>query len=66
MKMQPEQSPHYRFHLTETDEVELQLAQPVMLQRALTNRRIEQLFHRWYGLKQFLAKDGVSEALMTR
>ena len=66
LKMQPEQAPHYRFHLTATDEVELQLAQPVMLQRALTNRRIEQLFHRWSGLKQFLAKDGVSEALMTR
>jgi SAM-dependent methyltransferase len=66
MRMQPEQSPQYRFHLTLTDDVELQLAQPVPLQRALTNRKIERLFERWSGLKQFLAKDGVSEAIMIR
>ena len=66
MRMQPEQSPLYRFHLTLTDEVELQLAQPVTLKRALTNRKIEKLFEKWSGLKQFLAKDGVSEAIMVR
>jgi hypothetical protein len=66
MRMQPEQSPLYRFHLTLTDDVELQLAQPVPLQRALTNRKIEKLFEKWSGLKQFLAKDGVSEAIMIR
>ena len=66
MRMQPEQSPLYRFHLTLTDDVELQLAQPVPLQRALTNRKIEKLFEKYSGLKQFLAKDGVSEAIMIR
>ncbi len=66
LKMQPEEAPQYRFHLTLSDDVELQLAQPIPLQRALTNRKIEKLFQKWSGMKQFLAKDGVSEAIMTR
>jgi len=65
-KLLPDQSPYYRFHLTETDEVLLQLARPVKQQRALTNRNIEKLFTEWSGLKQFLAKDGVSEAIIVR
>ncbi len=65
-KLEPEQSPHHRFHITPTDDVELQLARPMTQQRALTNRNIERLFTAWKGLKQFLAKDGVSEAIITR
>jgi SAM-dependent methyltransferase len=65
-KLQPEQSPHHRFHITPTDDVELQLARPAVQQRALTNRNIERLFAAWSGLKQFLAKDGVSEAIIVR
>lgn len=65
-KLLPDQSPYYRFHLTETDEVEMQLARPAVQQRALTNRNIEKLFVEWSGLKQFLAKDGVSEAIIVR
>jgi hypothetical protein len=65
-KLLPDQSPYYRFHLTETDEVQMQLARPVTQQRALTNRNIEKLFTEWSGLKQFLAKDGVSEAIIVR
>ncbi len=65
-KLQPEQSPHHRFHITATDDVQLQQARPAVQQRALTNRNIERLFSAWSGLKQFLAKDGVSEAIIVR
>ena len=65
-KLQPELAPHHRFHVTATDDVELQPARPVTQQRALTNRQIERLFSEWSGLKQFLAKDGVSEAIIVR
>lgn len=65
-KLQPDQAPYHRFHITATDDVELQRARPAMLQRAMTNRQIERLFSEWSGLKQFLAKDGVSEAIIAR
>jgi hypothetical protein len=55
-----------RFHLTKGDEVEVQLAQPFPIQRAFTNRSIEKLFAGWSGHRQFLAKDSVSEVIMTR
>ena len=55
-----------RFHLTKGDDVEVQLGQPFPIQRAFTNRSIEKLFAGWSGHKQFLAKDSVSEVIMTR
>lgn len=55
-----------RFHLTKGDDVEVQLAQPFPIQRAFTNRSIEKLFSGWSGHRQFLAKDSVSEVIMTR
>jgi SAM-dependent methyltransferase len=66
IKLQPEQSPNHRFHITPTDDVELQLARPAAQLRAMTNRNIERLFADWSGLKQFLAKDSVSEAIIVR
>ena len=36
------------------------------IQRAFTNRSIERLFTGWSGHRQFLAKDAVSEVIMTR
>lgn len=65
-KLNPEQAPYYRLHITPTDNIELQLAQSFRQQRALTNRNIERLFSDWSGLKQFLAKDGVSESIIQR
>jgi SAM-dependent methyltransferase len=65
-KLEPKLAPHQRFHTTPTDNVELQLGRPATQQRALTNRNIERLFSEWSGLKQFLAKDGVSEAIIVR
>jgi hypothetical protein len=55
-----------RFHLTPGNDVEVQLAQPFSIQRAFTNRSIEKLFAGWSGHRQFLAKDSLSEVIMTR
>lgn len=55
-----------RFHLTTTDDVEMQVAQPFPIQRAFTNRSIEKLFTGWSGHRQFLAKDSLSEVIITR
>jgi SAM-dependent methyltransferase len=65
-KLLPDASPHQRFHLTPGDDVEYQMARVAVQQRSLTNRNIERLFTDWSGLKQFLAKDGVSEAIIVR
>jgi SAM-dependent methyltransferase len=65
-RTQGEETVHCRFHLTEGDEVEIQLAEQYPIQRAFTNRSIEKLFTGWAGHKQFLAKDGVSEVIITR
>jgi hypothetical protein len=61
-----EETVHCRFHVTPGDDVEVQLAQPFPIQRAFTNRSIEKLFAAWSGHTQFLAKDSVSEVIMTR
>ena len=61
-----EETAHCRFHLTEGDDIDMQVAQPFPIQRAFTNRSIERLFAAWSGHKQFLAKDSVSEVIITR
>ena len=61
-----EESVYCRYHVTEGDDVEVQLAHPYPIQRAFTNRSIEKLFAGWSGHRQFLAKDSVSEVIMTR
>ena len=65
-RTQGEEPVRCRFHVTAGDDVEMQLAQPFPLQRAFTNRSIERLFSGWAGHRQFLAKDSVSEVIMTR
>ena len=57
---------YYRFHVTEGDQVEMQQSEPFPIQRAFTNRSIERLFAGWSGHRQFLAKDALSEVIMTR
>ena len=61
-----EESVRVRYHVTPGDDVEMQLTQQFPIQRAFTNRSIERLFAGWSGHKQFLAKDSVSEVLITR
>jgi len=65
-RTQGEETMHYRFHLTPGDDVEMQLTQQFPLQRAYTNRSIKELFAAWSDYRQFLAKDSVSELLITR
>ena len=43
----------------------MQLTQQFPIQRAFTNRSIERLFAGWSGHRQFLAKDSVSEVIIT-
>lgn len=65
-KIQGEDAVRCRFHVTGGDDVEVQLTQQFPIQRAFTNRSIERLFSGWAGHRQFLAKDSVSEVIMTR
>lgn len=65
-RKQGDETAHCRYHLTGTNDVQVQLSQSAPIQRAFTNRSIEKLFAGWSGHRQFLAKDSVSEVIMTR
>ena len=65
-RSQGEETVRCRYHVTPGDDVEVQLTQQFPIQRAFTNRSIERLFTGWSGHRQFLAKDSVSEVLITR
>lgn len=65
-KTQGEETTRLRYHVTPEDDVNMQLTQQFPIQRAFTNRSIEKLFAGWSGHRQFLAKDSVSEVIMTR
>ncbi len=65
-RAQGEDVVRYRYHLTPGDEVEMQMTQQFPMQRVFTNRSIERLFTGWSGYRQFLAKDSVSEVIITR
>ena len=55
-----------RFGVTASDSVDIQVTQSFPIQRAFTNRSIQSLFTRWSGFRQFLAKDSLSEVIITR
>jgi hypothetical protein len=61
-----EETVRCRYHVTPGDDVDVQLSRQFPIQRAFTNRSIERLFAAWSGHKQFLAKDSVSEVIVTR
>ena len=65
-KSKEEPLPFCRFHVSDTDDVEMQQAQAFQTQRTFTNRSIQTLFSKWPGFRQFLAKDGLYEVLITR
>jgi hypothetical protein len=65
-RTQGEETVNCRFHVTPGDDIEVQLSEPFPIQRSFTNRSIERLFAGWSGHKQFLAKDALSEVIMTR
>lgn len=65
-RIKGEGTAYCRFHITEGDSVEMQMMQPFPIQRVFTNRSIQSLFAQWSGFRQFLAKDSVSEVIITR
>lgn len=55
-----------RYHLTGSDMLEMQEAEPHPVQRVYTNRKIEELFAQFSNSRFFLAKDNLYEVLLTR
>ncbi len=64
-RTQGDETMYCRFHVTASDDVEMQSAQQFPIQRAFTNRSIKRLFAAWSDYRQFLAKDSVSEVIIT-
>ncbi len=65
-RMQGEEKVLCRFHVTQGSDIEVQLTEQFPIQRAFTNRSIERLFAGWSGHKVYLAKDSISEVIVTR
>jgi hypothetical protein len=55
-----------RYHLTETDTLELQRVGGRPILHTQTNRQVEAIFHFYSGYKFFLAKDSLREVIVTR
>jgi len=56
----------YRCHVTDGDIIEMQEAERLPVRQVYTNRKIEKLFSAYGGCKFFLAKDNVSEVIISR
>ena len=57
---------YYRYHLTDSDSVEMQETEKFPVRRVYTNRNIEKLFASFSNTRFFLAKDNLYEVLITR
>jgi hypothetical protein len=55
-----------RYHLTDTEMIEMQESAPFPVRRVYTNRNIEKLFSAYGNYKFFLAKDNLYEVIITR
>jgi len=55
-----------RYHLTDTDVVDMQLKGSQPLLHAFNNRQIEKLLEKFSGTKFFLAKDSLREVVVSR
>jgi hypothetical protein len=55
-----------RYHLTNTNDLELQRVGGRPILHTQTNRQVEAIFHRYSGYKFFLAKDSLREVIVTR
>ncbi len=55
-----------RYHLTDSDAIEMQATAPVAMQQVFTNRSIEKTFSSYASNKFFLAKDNLYEVIITR
>ncbi len=56
----------YRYHLTDTDQIEMQETQRFPVRRVYTNRNIEKLFSAFSNTRFFLAKDNLYEVIVSR
>jgi hypothetical protein len=65
-KQTGENTAYCRYHLSETDAIDMQESAPFPIRRASTNRSIEKIFERFNGCKFFLAKDNLYEVIITR
>ena len=65
-KLGGDRTSYCRYHLTDSDNIEMQESMNVQVQRVFTNRSIEKLFSRYRNCKFFLAKDNVYETIITR
>jgi hypothetical protein len=65
-KANGENTAYCRYHLTDSDSIEMQTSTPVPLQRVYSNRSIEKTFGGYSDCKFFLAKDNLYEAIITR
>jgi hypothetical protein len=55
-----------RYHLTDSEMIEMQESAPFPVRRVYTNRNIEKLFTAYSNYKFFLAKDNLYEVIITR
>ena len=55
-----------RYHLTSSDEVDLQRVGGHPILQVYTNRQVETIFKQFSGYKFFLAKDALREVIVTR
>ena len=55
-----------RYHVTDTDSIEVQESTTYNVQHLYTNRTIEKLFETYANTKFFLAKDNLYEVIITR
>jgi SAM-dependent methyltransferase len=65
-KMLPEENVFSRYHLTDTEQVDLQRVGAHPMRSTYSNRQVEQLFHKFATHKFFLAKDALREVIVTR
>ena len=65
-KMVGPNTEYYRYHLTDSDSVEMQETEKFPVRRVYTNRNIEKLFSAFDSTKFFLAKDNLYEVIITR
>lgn len=65
-KMTGPDTQYYRYHLTDSDAVEMQETEKFPVRRVYTNRNIEKLFSAFSNTRFFLAKDNLYEVITTR
>jgi SAM-dependent methyltransferase len=55
-----------RYHITDSNMIEMQESHPYPIQRVYTNRNIEKFFSEFSNYRFFLAKDNLYEVIITR